>query len=112
MKKIITSLLLSLTILLSPGLTASNAASGQHTILANSNASANNQRDAMIKRVYEIRDMNFATLSTAQKRDLTNELMGIRKNMNGPDDFTGLYLTSGVIIIILIVLLILALGKH
>ncbi len=110
MKTIIAVLFILITALYSPRVMASAA---EKTTLSNTtNASAAHNRDAMIKRVYEIRDMNFATLSNQQKKDLQQELLGIKQNLSGPDEITGLYLSSGVIIIILVVLLILALGKH
>ncbi len=66
------------------------------------------EHSKLVNRVYEIRDMNKTALTATEKTRLTNEPKIMKERLGDPD-FTGLYLSSGVIIIILIVLLILAL---
>jgi hypothetical protein len=65
------------------------------------------EREILVARVYEIRDMDLSSLSSEEKMKLSNELKGIKVKLADPG-FTGLYISSGVIIIILIVLLLLA----
>ncbi|MES2558363.1 MAG: hypothetical protein V4590_01385 [Bacteroidota bacterium] len=65
------------------------------------------ERNILVARVYEIRDMNLSSLNNEEKVRLSNELKDIKAKLAEPG-FTGLYISSGVIIIILIVLLLLA----
>lgn len=58
---------------------------------------------AMIKRIEEIKAMDFKTLSKEQKKALKHELREMKKNKV----VTGVYLSAGAIIIILILLILL-----
>jgi hypothetical protein len=62
------------------------------------------ERTVLENRVKEIRDMNLNSLSSAEKEELWGELMAIKDKLSEP--FTGIYLSAGAIIIILLVLLI------
>ncbi len=110
MKKLITFLLfammainISTVLAIAPVNSQSKAAT--HSELTNKKA----EYQALVNRVYAIRDMDKTNLSAGQKSQLVNELQSIKQKLSSPDEFTGLYLSSGVIIIILVVLLILAL---
>ena len=56
---------------------------------------------AMVKRLEEIKSMDFKTLNHAQKKALRHEL----KEMKKDKVVTGVYLSVGAIIIILLILL-------
>lgn len=62
------------------------------------------EKTTLINRVNEIRYMDKSKLTAAQKSDLRDELNGMKQKLTDP--FTGIYLSAGAIIIILIVLLI------
>ena len=60
--------------------------------------------EAMIKRIDEIKAMDFKALSTDEKKALKKELKGMKQDLKV---VTGVYLSTGAIILVLILLLIL-----
>jgi Flp pilus assembly protein TadB len=63
------------------------------------------ERSTLENRVKEIRDMKTDNLTTKEKEELRNELMEIKDRLSA-EPFTGIYLSAGAIIIILLILLI------
>lgn len=58
----------------------------------------------MIDRVYEIKAMDMSTLSTAEKKELKNELRTMKKDLKAVE---AIYIPIGTAIIILLLLLLL-----
>jgi hypothetical protein len=63
------------------------------------------ERTVLENRVKEIRDMKFDKLTGSEKQELRTELIAIQEKLSA-EPFTGIYLSAGAIIIILLVLLI------
>lgn len=64
------------------------------------------EANALVKRVYEIRTMDLNSLSSSEKRDLKNELQSIKQRLSDPLA-GGIYISAGALILILILLIIL-----
>jgi hypothetical protein len=64
------------------------------------------EADALIKRVYEIRDLDKKTLTAEQKRALRDELQTIKIRLEDPLS-GGIYISIGGLILILILVIIL-----
>lgn len=64
------------------------------------------ERTVLENRVKEIREMKLNELSSSEKQELKTELLGIKEKLSGAEPFTGIYLSAGAIIIILLILLI------
>jgi len=64
------------------------------------------ERTVLENRVKEIKDMKLNELSGSEKQELKTELLGIKEKLSGAEPFTGIYLSAGAIIIILLILLI------
>jgi len=60
--------------------------------------------EAMIKRIDEIKAMDFKSLSLDEKKALKKELKGMKHDLKV---VTGIYMSTGAIILVLILLLIL-----
>lgn len=107
MKKKIILLLLTLFTFGVTGIMASAPANHVKHTAGYSATLTKADRNALVERVYEIRDMDLSSLSADEKIGLSKELKDIKAKLTEPG-FTGLYISSGVIIIILLVLLLLA----
>ncbi len=61
------------------------------------------EADALVKRVFEIRSINANLLTKAEKRQLKNELFNIKQQLSGPG---GVYISGGALLLIIILLII------
>lgn len=64
------------------------------------------EMEAMVARVYEIKDMKKSDLSKTERKELRNEVKEIRRELKEAGN-GGLYISTGAIIIILLLIIIL-----
>lgn len=105
MKKLITILFIS-------GIVFHNSIANAKTIIQNKNSLTIQSKSltsddikVLTKRVHEIKLLVKSGCSVKQKSELRTELIEIKQKLTDP--FTGIYLSAGAIIVILIVLIIL-----
>jgi hypothetical protein len=107
MKKIIG--IISIVLILAGTTTAAWAGKkepAKRILQSSSHVLTKTERTTLENRVKEIRDMKLNTLNSTEKQELKNELLGIKEKLSGGEPFTGIYLSAGAIIIILLILLI------
>lgn len=63
------------------------------------------ERNILESRVKEIKEIKVSDLTASEKEELKNELLQIKEKLSA-EPFTGIYLSAGAIIIILLILLI------
>ena len=104
MKNYVFILFLSLTVTaVFPNLAQAN--STEKIILVNHTEIAGvSEKDALVKRLNEIRGMDRSTLNAQEKSDLKNELKAMKHQIRPGG---GLYLSRGSLIVIIILLIIL-----
>jgi len=104
MKNLILILFCTLFVLNAQIIQAKEITNSSIATITVSNQLSITEKTSLINRVNEIRYMDKSKLTTGQKSDLRDELIGIKQKLADP--FTGIYLSAGAIIIILLVLLI------
>jgi hypothetical protein len=105
MKKIIAMICFTLFVLGATGVMAGEKEATKNILETSvSRQLSRSERAVLENRVKEIRNMELSSLSSSEKAELKAELLQIKDKLSEP--FTGIYLSAGAIIIILLVLLI------
>ncbi|MES2559358.1 MAG: hypothetical protein V4590_06435 [Bacteroidota bacterium] len=61
------------------------------------------EANALVRRVYEIRSLDASTLTKTEKHEIRKELLGIKERLSGPG---GVYISGGALLLIIILLII------
>ncbi len=99
--------LIALNATISNANTASTKAAPTQTTAATNHVLSQQEANLLVNRVYEINTIKLNTLNKTEKHELKSELQAIRKKLTNPGVSGGVYLSTGALILIVILLIIL-----